>query len=852
MPAFWLRTFRRRNAIARGPRQLTPMTRARLSLDSLEDRTVPAVASGNMVVSSFFESAIYEMSETTGAVVDTLVAPNSQSVLANPAGMAVGPDGNLYISSQSLLDPAANSIVEYNVGTGTLTTFIDSSVLNAIATANGDASFTPAGLSFGPDGNLYVSLNGGQGATSGGAVIRFDISNSGGVLSYSGTNTAVATGLIQPTEMTFGDTAATRNTLYVSNSGGEIVPGDIVAIAHADSASPSQSTFIASGTGSLNYPAGLTWGPQGGLYVVDLAATASHQGQILQFTAAGKFVKSFTSPSNALLFQFPSAIAISPSGDLLTANLGPTYPAEFGGPGTDGSIYEFLGNGRFSKVLSASLFPSEPVAFDGGTVDVTNFSPSVIVTNLGDVAPTVSAGNGYAIDEGSSLTLHAIGSDPEGYSLTYSWSINGTDTFGQATGANPTLTWAQLKALGVTAGSSLTVEVMASDGHGQVVTSAPVTVTVNQLPVKVAIAGPAKAGDDTDYNLALESNLLGGVPIANWTINWGDGTSTSVDGGKQTVQHVYTNAVDFYTISATATNEDSVTAAAKPIQVEVVFVPPKPTISGAASVAEGTPYTLDLATAADASAIQSWTINWGDGDSQTVTGNPSSVEHNFPIRPRSYAIFASVTTDGGVYPVAKLLNVKVTHAAPTLSISGPTSTVEDSTYILQLSGTEIDSDTIEHWTINWGDGSPLQVVSGNPTSVTHVFVAKPVNFTISATATDVGGTYAAADTVVLSVQHVPPTLSIIGASSINSGQTYTLFLSGMESVPDHSILNWTINWGDGATTVVKGNPASVTHVFTNSGTSGESFTISATATDDIGTYAAEDTQVVSVVGIPHT
>ena len=227
------------------------------------------------------------------------MAPNSQSVLNGPAGMAVGLDGNLYFSSQN-----NNSIVEYNLSTGALTTFISSSVLDPIAAAHGDATFAPTGLTFGPDGNLYVSLNGGQSATSG-AVVRFNTINSGGQEAFIRTTATIATGLIQPTALTFGP-AGDPNSLYVSDP----VLGTVVRIAGATESAPSSSTFIAAGSGGLRLLAGLMWGPNGDLYVTD-QGLRTQQGQVLVYSSTGAFdFGVFTQPVGSLQNQLPSAAAV--------------------------------------------------------------------------------------------------------------------------------------------------------------------------------------------------------------------------------------------------------------------------------------------------------------------------------------------------------------------------------------------------------------------------------------------------------------------------------------------------------------------------------------------------------------
>ncbi len=142
-----------------------------------------------------------------------------------------------------------------------------------------------------------------------------------------------------------------------------------------------------------------------------------------------------------------------------------------------------------------------------------------------------------------------------------------------------------------------------------------------------------------------------------------------------------------------------------------------------------------------------------------------------------------------------------------------------------------------------------QTVTGNPASVTHTYADGTAHYTISATATDEDGTYAAGNTVAVTVNNVAPTLAISGRSSVNEGSTYTLNLSSSDPGAD-TISQWTINWGDG-TQVVTGHPASVTHVYAD-GNSTSHYTISATATDEDGTYAAGNTVAVNVVNVAPT
>src|SRR5262249_33539755 len=124
-----------------------------------------------------------------------------------------------------------------------------------------------------------------------------------------------------------------------------------------------------------------------------------------------------------------------------------------------------------NMLVSSTQFPDTGPGTSG-------ISPSQLTMFAGNRAPTASAGGPYTIHEGSALTLHALAADPDGDQLRYSWDINGDGVFGDATGAQPTLSWADLKALGIDTPGTFALSVMVSDGHGHVVTSAPMMLTV--------------------------------------------------------------------------------------------------------------------------------------------------------------------------------------------------------------------------------------------------------------------------------------------------------------------------------------------------------------------------------------
>jgi endonuclease/exonuclease/phosphatase family metal-dependent hydrolase len=97
--------------------------------------------------------------------------------------------------------------------------------------------------------------------------------------------------------------------------------------------------------------------------------------------------------------------------------------------------YEFEGNAQvldhvlFNGPLFARSLVFDPVHVNAEFFDqASDHDPSVVRVRLND-PPSASAGGPYSVDEGSTVTLTASGSDPEGGSVSYAWDLNDDGTF---------------------------------------------------------------------------------------------------------------------------------------------------------------------------------------------------------------------------------------------------------------------------------------------------------------------------------------------------------------------------------------------------------------------------------------
>jgi PKD repeat protein len=429
-----------------------------------------------------------------------------------------------------------------------------------------------------------------------------------------------------------------------------------------------------------------------------------------------------------------------------------------------------------------------------------------------------------------------------------------------------------------TYGGMLDLKLSLYNSSGGLVTSADssslgesISATVSAGTYYLVVASHGSYGDVGQYSLSGTVPTGGAAPVANaggpYTVAEGgsvqlsgsDSTGTSLNyawdldgdgnygetgagatrgnetGATPTFSAAGLDGPGTYNVSLRVTDGSSQTSTAS-VTINLANVAPTLGISGANSVSEGSVYTLSLSsTDPGGDSITSWFITWGDGTTQTINGDPSSVTKTYADN-GVYTITATATDEDGTFSAGSK-QITVSNVAPTITAGGNATANEGSLYTLSLSAADPGDDEITGFTIDWGDGVSEDVSVHSNGHYSHTF-ADSGSYTVRVSADDEDGTYTNTAEKSVAVANVAPTVSISGNSSALTAAEYSLLLDSSDP-GDDTISSWLINWGDGNSQTVEGNLTSVTHAYA----SGGSYTISASATDDDGSYSAGDKQI---------
>jgi PKD repeat protein len=487
------------------------------------------------------------------------------------------------------------------------------------------------------------------------------------------------------------------------------------------------------------------------------------------------------------------------------------------------------------------------------------YSADPLAVSVSNVAPTVGAGADQAVNEGGSVQVIALFTDP-GIADTHSAIIDWGDGIAEAiTGTE----------LGTVSGSHIYAEdggyavlVTVTDDDGGASSGGLFVTVLNVAPIVEAGADQAVV-EGAVVNLASSFSDVGITDTHTATINWGDGSTSDAGtvseasgAGTVTGAHVYADD-GTYTVNLTVTDDDGA-ATSDTLTIVVGNAVPVVAAGGDLTVGEGelvsllSPVFTDPGTADTHTA----TIDWGDGTVEAGLVNAAagtvSGTHTYGDN-GAYVVLVRVRDDDGGEATDSLA-VTVANGAPVVDAGGDLTATAASPVTLSASFTDPGSADTHTATINWGDGmaeagavDPLAwTVTG-----THTYADSGAYAVLVTVVDDDGG--AGSDGLTVTVANAAPTITSLAATpEILEGGTVTL-----TGVFEDGGLTGTyvliVDWGEGpAETVALAAGArdfTLTHRYLDddpTGTPADAYRIRARVQDDEGREAAgEVTTLVS-------
>jgi len=319
---------------------------------------------GYMLVASTYTNQVLQYNATTGAYIGVFVSAGSGGI-NSPYGMTFGPDGNLYVSGYN-----SNNVVEYNGTTGAL--------IGTFVTGGSGGLNLPEGIAFDPSGQyLYVASAGGPDQ-----VLKYSAQTG----AYVG---AVSSGTSRPTDVKFGS----DGLMYVLDAS-----GSDNSIMRFKESGTYVDHYVSNGSGGLSGGQFMTFGPNGDIYV-----GTTGNDSILQF---GTENEALFTVSLSSAFAFPVAVNYATADG--TAVAGTNYTA------TSGTLT--FSAGVTSETIRVPILDSgsqtAPLTF---TVNLSNPLAATISSGqgVGTILPSDTPATFYVVDFNHTTYKYQASGSPE-------------------------------------------------------------------------------------------------------------------------------------------------------------------------------------------------------------------------------------------------------------------------------------------------------------------------------------------------------------------------------------------------------------------------------------------------------
>ena len=538
-------------------------------------------------------------------------------------------------------------------------------------------------------------------------------------------------------------------------------------------------------------------------------------------------------------------------------------------------------NSATPEITAPSVVAETEITLTLRVDDGTDYATDTMVLTIQDVppvnqAPSADAGNARQVDEGKSITLDGSGSDPDGNDsdLTYSWSQSPASpviSFDNQNSATPEIT-----APSVVAETEITLTLRVDDGTDYATDTMVLTIQdvppVNQAPS--ADAGNARQVDE-GKSITLDGS--GSDPDGNdsdLTYSWSQSPASPVisfDNQNSATPEITAPSVVAETeITLTLRVDDGTDYATDTMVLTIQDVPPvnqapSADAGNARQVDEGKSITLDGSGSDPDGNDSDLTYSWSQSPASPVISfdnqNSATPEITAPSVVAETEITLTLRVDDGTdyatdTMVLTIQDVPPVNQAPSADAGNARQVDEGKSITLDGSGSDPDGNDSD-LTYSWSQSPASPVISfDNQNSATPEITAPSVvaetEITLTLRVDD--GTDYATDTMVLTIQDVPPVNQAPSADAGNARQVdegKSITLDGSGSDPDGNDSDLTYSWSQ--------SPASPVISFDNQNSATPEITapsvvaeteITLTLRVDDGTDYATDTMVLTIQDVP--